>query len=276
MGNILAFLARHHRFFVFVLLEAICFSLVVSYNKDQSSAFFRTAYDLSGKMDQTFTNVSSYFHLQHVNDSLKAENARLRSKLNTAVYFDTSKAKYINDTTFHQRYTFIPCNVINNSVSSRNNYLTLDAGTYKSIGKHLGVVSTSGIAGVTREVSTHFTSVLSVLHKDFTVSAEIAEMKEIGTIIWDGSSPEFVILKDIPLHIRIKQGMHIVTSPYSNLFPQGTPIGIIDHFEIKPADAFYTIFVKLSSDMRNLRSVYVVSNLVKNEQENTEPKPEKK
>jgi rod shape-determining protein MreC len=276
MGNIVAFLARHHRFFIFILLEAICFSLVVNYNKDQSSAFFRAAYDMSGRVDQTFTNVSSYFHLQHVNDSLKAENARLRSKLKTAIYFDTTKAKFFNDTIYHQKYSFIPCDVINNSVTGRNNYLTLDAGTNKNIGKHLGVVTTSGIAGVTRDVSPHFTSVLSVLHKDFTVSAEIAEMKEIGTVVWDGNNPEMVIMKDIPLHIRIRKGMHVVTSPYSELFPQGTPIGVIEDFKIKQADAFYTIYVKLATDIRNIRSVYVVSNLMKVEQEKIEPKPEKK
>jgi rod shape-determining protein MreC len=70
--------------------------------------------------------------------------------------------------------------------------------------------------------------------------------------------------------------MHVVTSPYSELFPQGTPIGVIEDFKIKQADAFYTIYVKLATDIRNIRSVYVVSNLMKVEQEKIEPKPEKK
>ena len=196
--------------------------------------------------------------------------------MNNAMYIDTFKVKTINDTLYKQHYTFIPCNVVNNSVVNRNNYITLDAGANRGIGKHLGVVTTSGIAGVTREVSSHFTSVLSILHKDFAVSAEIKEIKEIGDIIWDGARPEYVILTHIPLHIRIKSGMHVVTSPYSDIFPRGTPIGTIDHFEIKQADAFYTIYVKLGSDMRNLRNVYIVNNLMKDEQEKLEPKPDKK
>jgi len=276
MGNILAFLARHNKFFIFILLEAICFSLVVNFNKDQGSSFFRTASELSGGIDESFAKVSSYFQLNQINDSLKSENARLRSKMNNAYYFDTSKSKVVCDTTYKQHYTLVPCNVINNSVSNRNNYLTLDAGANMNIGKHLGVVTTSGIAGVTRDVSQHFTHVLSILHKDFTVSAEIAEIKEIGTVAWDGNNPEIVILKEIPLHIRIKKGMHVVTSPYSNLFPKATPIGIIENFEIKQADAFYTIYVRLSSDIRNLRSVYVVNNLMKEEQQKVETIPEKK
>jgi len=274
MGNIIAFLVRHHKFFIFVLLEAICFSLVVSYNKKQSNAFFGVSHELSGRLDQGFSNLYAYFHLNQINRDLQAENAALRAKMNNAILLDTGKTKNIADTSIHQRYTFVPANIINNSVTNRNNYITLDAGSRQGITKSLGVVSTNGIVGVTREVSPHFTSILSILHKDFAVSAEITENKEIGTVSWDGENPEVMIMRDIPLHIHIRKGMHIVTSANSNLFPKGTPIGVIDRFIIKQADAFYTIYVKLGTDMRNLRTVYVVNNLVKQEQEKVEPKPD--
>jgi rod shape-determining protein MreC len=289
MGNIFAFLLRHHRFFIFIILEAICLSLVVNFNSNQGSSFYQATTEISGNLYKRFHDVRAYFHLQNVKDSLMHENAILRSKLNNAYYFDTAKTKQVNDTTIKQHYVLTPCNVINNFYTDQknyilldagsrtdvNNYLTLGSGTNRGIGKHLGVVTTSGIAGVTREVSPHFTSVLSVLHKDFSVSAEISELKEIGKVVWDGGSSEIMILKDIPLHIRIKKGMHVVTSPYSEIFPQGTPIGVIDHFEIKQAEAFYTIYIRLASDMRNLRTVYIVNNLMKDEQEKVESLPEK-
>jgi rod shape-determining protein MreC len=81
-----------------------------------------------------------------------------------------------------------------------------------------------------------------------------------------------MILKNIPMHIKISKGQHVVTSPYSNVFPQGTPIGIIQNFEVKSGDAFYTIYVKLASDMRNVRQAYVIKDLMREEQEKVEVK----
>jgi len=276
MGNIFAFLLRHHKFFVFIILEGICFSLVVNYNRDQGSAFSQFSSEVSGSVYKSFAGMKYYFHLRETNDSLMAENARLRAKMNNALYFDTAKTRSINDTIFKQRYTFIPCDVVNNSVTSMNNYLTLGSGKKMGVGKHLGVVSTAGIVGITRDVSEHFSSVLSVLHKDFTVSAEIRENKQIGTVTWDGRNPNIVVMKDIPLNVRLKTGMHVVTSPFSDLFPAGTPVGYVVKFEANHNDANYTVYVWLCSDIRNLRKVYVVNNLMRDEKQKIEPGAESK
>ncbi|MGZ5283526.1 MAG: rod shape-determining protein MreC [Bacteroidia bacterium] len=194
----------------------------------------------------------------------------MRDQLLSSRLIDTSKSLAINDTTFKQRYIHIPGAVVNNKVTSRNNYLTMAIGKNKGVGPHLGVVSTVGIVGITRASSENFTSVLSVLHTDFTVSAEISEIKEIGSVKWDGKDPSIVILHNIPMHIKISKGQHVVTSSYSNVFPQGTPIGVIKDFEVKNDDAFYTIYVKLSSDMRNIRQAYVISDLMREEQDKIE------
>ncbi|RYD81382.1 MAG: rod shape-determining protein MreC [Sphingobacteriales bacterium] len=270
MGNIFAFFSKYHRFFLFLLLEIICLYLVVSFNHKQNSAYLALSSEVSGQLQTAYNNVDIYFHLNRVNDSLMAENKRLRDQLITSKIIDTTKASVVIDTTFKQRYIHIPGEIVNNSVTSRNNYLTLAIGKNKGVGPHLGVVSTVGIVGITRTSSNNFTSVLSVLHTDFTVSAEIKEIKEIGSVIWDGRNPSIVILKNIPMHIKISKGQHVVTSPYSNVFPQGTPIGIIQNFEVKSGDAFYTVYVKLATDMRNVRQAYVINDLVREEQEKVE------
>jgi rod shape-determining protein MreC len=199
-----------------------------------------------------------------------AENARLKDILPQSQYADTAKKLLITDSVYLQKFTYIPAFVVNNSVTFRNNYLTLAAGSKNQIGKAMGVVSTAGIVGITENVTPHFTSVISVLHKNFTVSAEISENGEKGSVVWDGIDYSTVIMKDVPRHIRINIGQHVVISPYSRAFPQGTPIGVISRYEVKPGDAFYTIYVKLAADLRNIRQVYVIANLLKDEQEQAE------
>ena len=266
MGNILVFLARYYKYILFTALEGFCLFLVVNFNNNQKNAFFSVAYDLSGRVSKTYYDVNSYFHLQTANDSLLAENARLRAMMQNSKWVDTSKGKIVHDTAIHQKFTYIPAKVVNNSVNIKNNYITLDIGENKGIAPHMGVVSTSGIVGTTRFVSSHFTTSLSVLHKDFKVYAEIKEIKEMGSLIWGNTNPEIAILKDIPIHIHIAKGQHVVVSPYSKVFPEGTPIGIIQDYKIEMGSAFYTIYVKLATNIRNVRQVYVVNNIMADEQ----------
>ena len=270
MGNILAFLVKYHRFFLFLFLEIICLSLVVSFNDNQNSAFVGISNELAGRVYKAYDNVDQYFHLRRDKDSLAAENTRLRAMLKVSRQYDTSRAIQKEDTTYRQKFTYLPAVVVNNRVTSRNNFMTLDIGSKKGAQRQAGVVTTGGIVGITKQVSANFTSVLSVLHSDFTVSAEIAELKEIGSVTWDGINPERVILKDIPVHIRVKKGMHVVTSPYSSVFPQGTTIGTVTQVADKQDDAFHTIYVKLGADIRNVRQVYIITNLIREEQETLE------
>lgn len=266
MGNILAFLVKYHRFFLFLFLEIICFSLVINFNSAQKSTFVGLSNEVAGSIYDAYSKVDRYFHLERVNDSLAAENIRLKQQLSASKYFDTSRAIQKTDTLIKQKFTYIPSIVVNNRVTSRNNFMTLDIGSRKGAQRQSGVVTTAGVVGITKQVSANFASVLSILHSEFTVSAEIAELKEIGSVKWDGKNPRRVIMTDIEQHIRIKKGMHIVTSPYSSIFPVGTPIGIIEDFKANTNDPFYTIRVKLAADVPNIRQVYVITNLMRDEQ----------
>ena len=273
MSNLFAFFARFYRFFLFLFLELICFYLVVTYNKFQNVSFFNYTYEISGKVFTVYNNVSLYFHLRQANDSLIAENARLRARQISSLYVDTAKAKHILDTVYQQKFTFQPARVVNNTVNRERNYITLDIGESKNISKDMGVVTSSGIVGITRSVSPHFTSVLSVLNEDFNVSAQIKETGDIGSIYWNKRDPDFVILKDVNIKARIRKDSvyHVVTSPHSKIFPQGIPIGIIDHFEEKLGSKFFTIYVKLAENIQNVQQVYIINNIMRKEQEKVEP-----
>lgn len=270
MQNVLLFLARYRKLLFFIFLEAICFYWIVSFNKTQKSVVSGWGQEITGRFYKTYNFVNYYFHLKEANDSLLAENARLKRLLPNSLYIDTAKMQVINDTIYQQRFEYIPAHIINNSITFRNNYLTLAGGNDKGISKYMGVISTAGIVGITQNVTNHFSSVISILHKDFKVSAEIQENGEKGSIIWDGHHPDYVLMKDIPVHIKLQKGQKVVTSAYSNIFPQGTPVGSIAEFEVKPGDAFYTVKVKLATNMRNVEDVYVIANLMKTEQEAAE------
>jgi len=274
MRSIFVFLGRYYRYFLFVILEVVSIILVINNNKFQNASFFNLSTELSGNAFQVYNNVDTYFHLKIVNDSLLAENVRLHGQLKASKYPDTAHVKQINDTIFKQKYSYVPAEVVNNSITERNNYLTIAIGQSKGVTHDMGVITTSGIVGITQNVSAHYASVMSVLHADFQVNAEILEIKEIsGSVIWDkDDKPGEATLINVPVQVKVAIGQHVVTGPYSALFPQGIAIGTIKDFKIIPGKSFYMIKLALSTDMRNVRQVYVVSNIQKAEQESVEKK----
>jgi rod shape-determining protein MreC len=132
------------------------------------------------------------------------------------------------------------------------------------IGPDMAVISTDGIVGIVKSVSDNYASVLSLLNRDFTVSAKIKKNGYFGPLSWNGNTAEFATLVDIPHHVKISEGDTIITSGFGGVFPEGLMIGIIDHFRLKGGD-YYEIRVRLSNDYRRLNYVQVVQNYAKNE-----------
>ncbi len=286
MRNLFYLIFKYNHFFLFLALEVVCFYLLIQHQYFHSSRFANVAYEVTGEYYEGYTNAVEYFNLRRVNDSLMAENAELRNQLNNSYYNNrprnelraqdtveafTVEGEDIKDTSFKkQQYRHIPANVINNSVTKRNNYITLDKGSKQGIEKRMGVVSSDGVVGIVKTISPHFSVVISILHNDFRLSAKIRESGQVGSVTWDGVDPKVVQLKDVPMYVDIKQGQTVVTSHYSGIFPEGIPIGEIIDYKVKKGDNFFTIDLKLNTTLRNLKYVYVIQNKMQEEQQKLE------
>jgi rod shape-determining protein MreC len=86
---------------------------------------------------------------------------------------------------------------------------------------------------------------------------------------WEGINPNTASLNEIPYHVNVETGDTIVTSGYSTIFPEGLLVGIVSDFEVEESN-FFRINVKLSEDFRHLTHVYIINNLLSQEQINLE------
>jgi rod shape-determining protein MreC len=210
--------------------------------------------------------VESFINLSIVNDSLSIENARLKNqvlserysnKINTGVYTDTSMS--------FQQYTYIQAKVINNTILKRNNYLTLNRGRIHGIRKNMGVICGDGIVGIVKDVSDHYCSVISFLHKDSRISAQLNSSKDFGSLVWDGLNPKIASLRDIPTHVKVKIGDSITTTGFSSIFPENVMVGKVNSVSQKNGDNFFEVSINLSTNFSTLRYVYVVSDILADE-----------
>ena len=133
----------------------------------------------------------------------------------------------------------------------------------------MAVLTYSGIIGVVKKVTPNFASAISVLNRDYSISAKIKKNGYFGPVTWDGKGHKKVILSEIPHHVPVEPGDTIITSGYSTIYPEGILIGTVSDFKLKGGN-FLEIEVELSTDFKNISYVQVVKNFKREEQINLE------
>ena len=274
MRNIFLFIRRYFNFLLFLVLQIVCLFMLFTYNKYHNSVFMVFANEMSGKVNEKYNTVEYYFHLKKTNDSLMKANERLYNKLRKDFDIPDSLSKLVVDTirvdSLEQYRTFLyrEAKVIQNSIRDPNNYIMLQRGSRYGIRKDLGVIDqNSAVVGTVVDLNENYSVVMSMLHKQSTLSAKHKKSGEEGFISWDGKDPHFVILKDISKSAKVSKGDSIVTSGLTPRFPYGLLIGTVEEIIQEQTSNNYVLKIKTAVDFANVQFVFVIDNLKKDETE---------
>ncbi len=270
MRSLFLLLWRNNFTLLFLLLWTLSFLLVIRNNNFQQVSVFNSTNKVVASVLEAVNYVKEYINLKENNASLAMENSNLKSLLPETWYENRALRTMVNDTIKSQQYTYITTRVVNNSINRRSNYLTLDKGSLQGVEKDMGVISSAGVVGIVKDVSKHYCTVMSVLHKNTRISTRFKNNNYFGSLEWDGSDSREATLLEIAKHVKFNVGDTLVTTVYSAIFPEGVMVGVVKNSELKPGDNFYKITVKLSTNFSNLSHVYIVDNLLKQEQKKLE------
>ncbi len=266
MRNFFYFIIRNHFILLFLLLEIVSFNLIINYNSYQRASWMSSSSKASGDVYRTFSNVSQYLMLQQINEELANENTFLRSQLPSSFKYSKDYFSLVYDSLNKRQYSYRTAKVINNSVNKHFNYITLNKGEKNGIEKEMGVISSKGVVGIVKDVSSHYSSVISILNTRLLISGKLKESGFFGALGWDGKDYTHAWLNEIPIHAPVSVGDLIVTSGFSAIFPEGILIGSVESVEKDKGESFYRIKVKLSVDFKDLSFVEVISNDMRDEQ----------
>lgn len=249
------------------------------------------------------SNVINYFNLKQANEDLVAENAALRNQLAQLTGIDTFQNslvsvpivqidsvkvvdsaatkdsagglqyKYIGKRNIirYAQYEYTPARVINNSISNDNiNYITINRGTKDGITQDMAVVSTNGIVGRVINTSANYATIVSVLSVlgDRKVSAQL-QNGTTGFVYWKPGDPEHMEFRNMPLTTPIKKGDTVYTTGHS-FFPENVSIGYVQQIDTINTSNKKTAILRLTTNFRNLHTVYVVTNKLDTERKELE------
>ena len=274
MRNFINFITRYHVFFLFVLLQVVCYYFVVNFNGFHRSSYLNSSNLVIGQLYSWRDDFTSYFELRSINDSLAAENAELRNKLRSSYESVNEHFVIVDDTLMERKYQYLEATVVNNSINKQLNYLTVNKGSIEGIKPEMGVISQNGVAGIIKDVSPHFSTAISVLNLRYAVGVKVGRNNEFGLLKWEGNDSRYANVEDMAKHVDVRVGDKIYTRGNSAVYPPGILVGKVVDVTDEPGSNYHDIKVELATDFSKLEYVYIVTNLFKEEQTELEEKSE--
>lgn len=267
MRNLIAFIVKNSSWFLFILLEIVCFYLIFQYNSYQRSVFFNSSNEISGRIYTISGNIMSYFGLREVNQDLLEKNAYLQNKVlaleNYVHSVNTNSLKtdaILKDSIEQDPYNFIIARVIGNSVSQVQNYIRINKGSNSGIKQDMGVISQQGIVGIVVATTPNFSLIQPIINPKTILNCKIKGSNAPGSLVWDSQDYRYADLEDFPRHEKFQKGDTIITSGNSQIFPEGIMVGIVEGFEKQKDDNLLILKVKLSTDFATLKDVLIIEN----------------
>ena len=265
MRNLLDFLKDYYHWLLFVFLEVVSGFLLFQYNNYQGSVWFSSANVVMGKVHEWTSEATKFFTLSQVNEQLTRRNFlleqhvdMLRRRYMELTYDSTVQER--NEMKFLAQYELIPAKVVDNSLDSKENLMTIDKGRVDGVAVDMGVACGNGVVGVVYLVSDHYSVVIPVLNASSSrISCAIRGRGSFGYLHWYGGDPSVAYVEDVPRHAKFKLGDWVVTSGFSSIFPSGVSVGKIEQAYNSRDGLSYKLKIRLSTDFTNLRDVVVIN-----------------
>lgn len=265
MRNLLAFLAKYNHWFVFILLEVICFVLLFRFNNFQGSVYFSSANAVAGKVYEYNSSVTTFFNMSQSNKKLSERNLILEQQVRAltqyiATHHGDSLAMEQCQKQALTGFKLIPAKVIQSTINREDNLITIDKGKADGIHEDMGVACGTGVVGVVYMASDHYSIVLPVINVNSNISVMIRKRGYFGFLHWKGTPSDIAYVDDVPRHARFALGDYVVTNGYSSIFPPGIMVGKILHVFNSSDGLSYRVQLRLSTDFGKLRHVCVIDN----------------
>jgi rod shape-determining protein MreC len=266
---IISLIQKFFNLILFVGIEIVCMLMIAKTNTLQGNDLMNSANLGIAFWYKKQTGVSTYFGLRQMNDSLLNENTRLRQQLAKYSEIDilnnnaVTRSYTLNDSVHsvqYAHYTYYQARVVNNSVNSASNFITINRGYKDGIEKNMAVISSNGIAGRITNVSAHFATALSILNNKQSLSAKLKNGTSSFVYWEEGASPDELFMKGIPPDIVVKLGDTVFTTSYSTLFPADMIVGTVQKIFKLKKDNSQILHLKPATNFRNMQYVYVIKN----------------
>lgn len=270
MRTILEFLRRYNYLFLFLVLEAVSFTLLFRFNSYQGNVWLTAAGRVTARLNALYGEGESYLNLRYVNSDLVRRNILLQQqneKLREALAKKGGTSHFIDSLTQQAAadLSMTAANVVSSITQRRNNYIVVNRGTADGIRPEQGVVGGQGVVGIVYLCEEHNSLVIPLTNRRSNLSCRVRGGNYFGSLTWDGKDLRYATLDDIPRYAKVKKDDIVETSGFSAVFPPGLFVGRVTEVRNSSDGQSYTLIVHLGADFSTLRDVNIISTSYKAE-----------
>lgn len=288
METLIKFFKQSGTTLLFLFLEIMALVVVCNNLAYQRSVFGRVSTVLTAQANAVTTAATEYLGLRLFNSQLVEENAALKEEIEVlreelvrlhAAEKDSISYEFLDSLPHTPITEYITAKVVYNTINQRHNIVIINKGSADGVMADMGVVNTQGVVGVVQSVTRHHAVIISALN-DLNISGKFTRNNFLTSVMWNGKSPLFGHVENIPRHMAPQVGDTITTSGYSAIFPEDVPIGIVRKVTQNSTTAEYDAIIEWSTSFGTLNYVHVVNNANREEikqliSENQEEEEEK-
>lgn len=262
MRKLFEFIRSVYVVVLFVVLEAVAVSYYARSSYYTQARLLSRSNQVVGGAHALIADVRRYFTLGRENRMLLARVAELEERLSR--YDEAETADRLDgylEGIGESKYHFASAAVVAATVNRAQNLLTLNRGRADGVTEEMAVLSPDGaMAGYVVDCTDRYAVAMSVLNTSFRASGKLAGSDYFGSIYWDGLDPHVVVLDELSKYASPQPGQEVVTTGFSQYFPEDVLIGRVESAELNETRTAYKVRVRLAAEMSRLTDVILVCN----------------
>lgn len=262
---------------VIVILLSVCFLGLIGYSVQKNNMSLvengvgsvvnsvqGVFYKVGNKIKDSVSFVFNYKNIKSENESLRAENERLKSfdTVNQILRDENEKLRGIlNFTNTNEQYNYVGVDVVG---IAGNNFLDgyiVNRGEKDGIQKGMVAIDGDGLVGQVTSVGDNWSIVESICNENVAVAGYVLSTKESNGIVkgYKGNEDKFLAkIEGLALDSEIKEGDVILTSGLGGIYPKGIKIGEIQEIYEDKANVTKSAIVKPSVEFNKLEQLTIV------------------
>ncbi|MDA0986031.1 MAG: rod shape-determining protein MreC [Bacteroidetes bacterium] len=246
----------------FILSFLLLTSLILIFTNDNTNIKFvrSVAVGSIAMLQESFSLFPNFFSIQKENELLRQQNIELAHEVNQLREARLENIRLreilnIKDTT---TINITSAKVVGRNLNILRNTITINKGSLNNVVVGNPIVTASGLVGRVLFVTDNYSVVQTLNNIDFKASVRLQRSRDEGIFTWNGKFHE---LTNVIKTSEVKSGDVVITSEFSDAFPNNIKVGLVKNVSDVPGKLFKKIEIAPFVSFSILEEVFILDYL---------------